>query len=213
MILALEFSSDQRSVACSRDDAVLAEAIETGGRATNAMGMIEKVLKQAGISPEEIGGIVIGLGPGSYTGIRTAMAVAEGWHLVRPVKFLGVSSVECLAAEAQAAGMAGRVHIVVDAQRGDVYHSIWTVSDASLNESSPLKIFPAREIRAAVGPGEMVAGPEAIRWHEAAKTIFPSAATLCRLAAETSGLFGTALPEPIYLREVNFVKAPPSRSY
>jgi len=213
MILALEFSSDQRSVACSCDGSVLAEANETGGRATNAMGMIDRALRQAGVSNEDIEGIVIGAGPGSYTGIRTAIAVAEGWHLVRPVKFLGISSVQGLAAQAQAAGMAGRVHIVVDAQRGDVYHSIFAVSDASINELSPLIILPGREIRSAVGPGEMVAGPEAIRWHQAAKTLFPSATTLCRLAEETSSLFAAALPEPIYLREVSFVKAPPSRSY
>jgi tRNA threonylcarbamoyladenosine biosynthesis protein TsaB len=213
MILALEFSSEQRSVACSRHGTVLAEAKETGGRATNAMGMIEKTLKQAEVSMEEIEGIVTGVGPGSYTGIRTAVAVAQGWHLVRPVKFLGISSMHCLAAQAQAAGLFGAVHIVVDAQRGDVYHSLWSVSETKLGESSPLAIFPVSQIPLWIGNGETLAGPEALRWHVAAKTTFPSASVLCQLAAKNDGPFTTVVPEPVYWREVSFVRAPPSRAY
>jgi tRNA threonylcarbamoyladenosine biosynthesis protein TsaB len=211
MILALDFSSDRRSVAISRHGVVLAEAKEIGGRATNAMGMIENVLQQGGVANEAIEGIVIGLGPGSYTGIRTAMAVAEGWHLVRPVKFLGISSVQCLAAEAQALGIHGAVHLVVDAQRGDVYHSLWSIWETGLSEKSPLRIFSSSQIPAMMGNGEILGGPEATRWDGAAKTIFPSATRLCELAAGEH--FTNMLPEPIYLREASFVKAPPSRTY
>ncbi|MGH7953932.1 MAG: hypothetical protein ACREFE_18695, partial [Limisphaerales bacterium] len=63
-ILALEFSSPQRSVAVARDNSVANEIVETGGRDTNAFGMIERVLAEAKIEREEIGVIAIGLGPG-----------------------------------------------------------------------------------------------------------------------------------------------------
>ena len=101
-ILALEFSSAQRSVAIARDGDVLAEASETGGRGTNAFGLIEKVLAAAKIGREEIECLAVGLGPGSYTGIRVALSIAQGWQLARGVKLLGIGSVECLAAQAQA---------------------------------------------------------------------------------------------------------------
>jgi tRNA threonylcarbamoyl adenosine modification protein YeaZ len=122
MILAFEFSTAQRSVALARDGMVLAAAVETGGyRVTNAFGLTEKVLAQAKISREEIEVVAVGLGPGSYTGIRAAIAVAQGWQLARGVKLLGVSSADSLAAQAQAAKIFGRVNVVIDAQRGEFY--------------------------------------------------------------------------------------------
>ena len=97
-------------MALARDGVALAEAVETGGyRVTNAFGLIQKVLATANISRAEIEVIAVGLGPGSYTGIRAAIAVAQGWQLARAVKLLGVSSADCLAAQAQAEKIFGRV--------------------------------------------------------------------------------------------------------
>ena len=99
-ILALEFSSEQRSVALARDGAILAEATESGGyRVTHAFRLIEKVLEQAKMPRDEIEVIAVGLGPGSYTGIRAAIAIAQGWQLARGVKLLGVGSAECHSCE------------------------------------------------------------------------------------------------------------------
>ena len=103
-ILALEFSSPQRSVAVWRADGAGRRA--EGGRnrrtaRTNAFGMIEKVLAEAKIEREQIEVIAVGLGPGSYTGIRAAISVAQGWQLATRRKLLGVSSAECLAAQAR----------------------------------------------------------------------------------------------------------------
>jgi tRNA threonylcarbamoyladenosine biosynthesis protein TsaB len=128
-ILALEFSSRRRSVALARGDAVLAEAVaQTTGRGTDAFGLIEQVLRDAKISRDAIEVIAIGLGPGSYTGIRAAIAVAQGWQLARSVKLLGVSSMESLALQAQAEKVTGLIDLVIDAQRGEFYLSRWEIS-------------------------------------------------------------------------------------
>ena len=81
-ILALEFSSPHRSVAVLRADSVV-EAVETGGRGTNAFHLIERVLTESGVARGQIEVVVVGLGPGSYTGIRVAVAIAQGWQLAR----------------------------------------------------------------------------------------------------------------------------------
>ena len=75
-----------------------AEVVETGGHGANAFGMIEQVLAEAKIEREQVDVLAVGLGPGSYTGIRAAISMAQGWQLARGVKLLGVGSVECLAA-------------------------------------------------------------------------------------------------------------------
>ena len=49
----------------------LGEAIETGARSTNALGLVEEALRQAQLDRTQIECLAIGLGPGSYNGIRT----------------------------------------------------------------------------------------------------------------------------------------------
>jgi tRNA threonylcarbamoyladenosine biosynthesis protein TsaB len=123
-ILSLEFSSAQRSVAVVRpgDPQITAEAVERGAGGTHALGLIEQVLAEAKIEREQIEVIAVGLGPGSYTGIRVALSVAQGWQLARDVKLLGVSSVECLAAQARAEKIFGRVNVVCISRPGPGFH-------------------------------------------------------------------------------------------
>ncbi len=204
-ILAFEFSSARRSVALARDGIVLSEASETGGyRVTNAFGLTEKILSDAKILREEIEVIAVGIGPGSYTGIRAAIAIAQGWQLARGIKLLGISSAEVLAAQAQAEKILGRVNVVIDAQRGEFYLGGWEISELARKEISPLKIVSAAEIEALKLAGEICVGPDAGR------ILFPSAAMLARLAAGRTHFLAGEKLEPIYLRETTFVKAPPA---
>ena len=69
-------------------------------------------MADAKVERREIECIVVGLGPGSYTGIRGAIALAQGWQLASGVKLLGVSSVEGIAAQAQAEGIHGCVDVL-----------------------------------------------------------------------------------------------------
>ena len=205
-ILALEFSSEQRSVALARDGIVLSGAMEAGGyRVTNAFGLVEKVLAAAQISREEIEVVAVGLGPGSYTGIRAAIAVAQGWQLARDVKLLGVSSAEGLAAQAQAEKIVGRVNVVIDAQRGEFYLATWEISDRRREEISPLKIVPAAELAVRQAAGESCVGPEMER------ALFPAAAMVARLTAGRTDFLPGEQLEPVYLRATSFLKAPVRR--
>ena len=76
-ILAFEFSSERRSVALARGGIVLSEAVEhTASRGTNAFGLVENVLAAAKVSRAEIEVVAVGLGPGSYTGVRVGVTIA-----------------------------------------------------------------------------------------------------------------------------------------
>ena len=205
--LALEFSSARRSAALARGGEILAEAVETiNARGTNAFALIEKILADTNLTRDQIGTIAVGLGPGSYTGIRAAIAVAQGWQLARGVHLLGVSSVHSLAARAQSEKVYGRVHLIVDAQRGEFYLSTWEISVAARQEVLPLKIVSAPEIAALKLAGDACLGPEqSPAW-------FPTAATVAGLAAGRTDYLPGAQLEPIYLRETSFIKAPSPRS-
>lgn len=211
-ILALEFSSSQRSVAVACGASHVREVIESSkGNTMQPFAMIETALADASLQRHEIECIVIGLGPGSYTGIRAGIAMAQGWQLAQEVKLLGISSVEAIAAQAQADGLRGAVSVVVDAQRGEFYLATWELSDAGRRESERLHIVSAEETRARADAGQCIIGPGVTRWFPSGKIIFPRAATLAKLAlGRTDIVEGDAL-EPIYLRETTFVKAPAPR--
>jgi tRNA threonylcarbamoyladenosine biosynthesis protein TsaB len=211
-ILALEFSSSQRSVALARDGRVLAETSEAGGRETHAFGMIEKVLASAKIGRAEVECLAVGLGPGSYTGIRVALSIAQGWQLATGVKLLGIGSVECLVAKAQAEKIFGRVNVVIDAQRGEFYLATFEISADSLKETGPLEIVSAAEIETHATVGEILIGPEVTSRFSSGQNWFPQAATLAKLAVQRTDFVAGEKLEPIYLRETNFVKAPPART-
>ena len=239
-ILALEFSSSQRSVAVlssSRRDGpggshsssvpgnrgtrttcpaegVIFEAIETGGQSTRPFSLIQKVLAEAKIEREQIDVIAVGLGPGSYTGIRVALSVAQGWQLAscnEGMKLLGINSVECVAAQAQAEKFSGRVNVVVDAQRNEFYLAAYEISAAGRKEVEPLRILTKAEVESRAGAKEMLIGPEVTRWFPNGRMVFPRAAVLGQLALSRRDFVAADKLEPIYLRETNFVKAPPGR--
>ncbi len=190
------------------------EAVETGAGGTRAFGMIEDALREAGLEREQIDVMVVGLGPGSYTGIRVALSVAQGWQLASRhggMKLLGVSSAECVAAQAQAEKISGRVNVVIDAQRGEFYLAAYEISTAGRKEIEPLRILTRAEVESRTGSKEILVGPEVTRWFPNGRMVFPRAAMLGQLALNRSDFVAGDKLEPIYLRETNFAKAPPSR--
>ena len=188
------------------DGVVLAEAGETGGRSTQAFGMIEKVLAEANVQRAEIGAIAVGLGPGSYTGIRAAIAIAQGWQLARPIKLIGISSVKAIAARARSEKISGNVNVVVDTQRGEFYLATWNLSATEGREISPLKIVAATEVETRQRSGEICIGPAT------GTILFPSAAMVAQLASRRTEVLPDEKLEPIYLRVTNFVKMPATPS-
>lgn len=219
-ILAFEFSSPQRSVAVLREGLeggsfAGSEVLQTSVRTGSGLAMVESALRESGVEREEIECLAVGLGPGSYTGVRAAISLAQGWQLASGsgdrVGLLGVSSVECLAVQAQSEGLAGRVNLVVDAQRQEFYLAVYDLSASGCREVKPLRLATLAEMRQLERDGEVLAGPEAGRWFPGARLVFPRAAALARLALKRKDFVPGERLEPIYLREARFVKAPPPR--
>jgi tRNA threonylcarbamoyl adenosine modification protein YeaZ len=215
-ILAFEFSSPERSVAVlaeegARSNTALGEAMEAGPRAIGAFAMTDLALKHAGLEREQIECIAVGLGPGSYTGIRAAIALAQGWELARGTRLLGISSVECIAAEACSMGLTGKVAVLVDAQRQEFYLAEYELQTDDARELEPLRLVNREQVVNCLAKGAAPIGPEVLKWFPEGRIVFPRAATLARLAkGRTDFVHGNKL-EPIYLRETQFVKAPPPR--
>ncbi len=215
-ILALEFSSAQRSVAVVDEPgphgaAAAFEVVETGVSGAKLFVLIDEALRQARLEREQIECLVVGLGPGSYTGIRTAIALAQGWQLARPVRILGVSSLESIAAAAKNQSLLGRIVVVVDAQRREFYAATYEITSAACRPVEPLRLVTQAHLQEEIQGGALPVGPEVTSWFPKGRVIFPRAETLASLARDRTDFVSGEQLEPIYLRPTSFVKAPPPR--
>jgi tRNA threonylcarbamoyl adenosine modification protein YeaZ len=181
-------------------------SVTESSREVTGMALIDRALEAAKVRPEDIHSIILGLGPGSYTGVRSAIAIAQGWQLGRGVKTFGLSSIDCLGAVAQGSGLRGEISFIVDAQRGDVYVETHRITEDERAVISELKIIP----RGALPKDAKIAGPEASKIIPGAVDLNPSASALASLIHMTSDQPAEELT-PIYLREASFVKAPEPR--
>jgi tRNA threonylcarbamoyladenosine biosynthesis protein TsaB len=214
-ILAVEFSSTQRSAAVldegSADSPPLLLGSASATEGLGGLGLVERALAQANCRREEIDVLAVGLGPGSYTGIRGAIALAQGWQLGRDVRTVGVSSVEGLAAQAAGAGLRGAVNLVIDAQRHEFYLARYEINADGWGEAAALRLAAFSEIEALAAAGGALLGPDLARWFPGARNLEPDAATLGRLAGGRRDYVPAEKLEPIYLRETAFKKAPVPR--
>ena len=203
-ILAIEFSSDHRSVAVLDGERLLAEQTVTEGRDTSAVALIESALGHAKVDRVAIECIAVGIGPGSYTGIRAAIALTQGWQLAHGVKVLGVDSLDALAKGWQAAGQRGEITLAVDAQRGEFYLAKFELSEEGIRNVEATRLVKRVEYEALLAAGHPVIGP-------GVGDKFPAAGHVGRLAAGRKDFVEASELSPVYLRQVDFVKAPPLR--
>ena len=210
-ILAIEFSSDRRSVAICADGEVRSRAEETGGRTARAFNLIERALTEAKLQREDIECIALGLGPGSYAGIRSAISLAQGWQVARAIRLLGISTVECLAAQAQASKLPGVVNIVIDAQRNEFYFASYELATDARRVVEPFRLLTFDEATARCAKGTTLVWPDLLGRFPGSRVLLPDAATLGLLASTRTDFVSGDKLEPVYLRETTFVKAPPPR--
>jgi tRNA A37 threonylcarbamoyladenosine modification protein TsaB len=114
--------------------------------------------------------------------------------------------VECLAAQAAAAGLSGRVDVVIDAQRNELYLAGYDIGPDGWRETEPLRLATLAEVRERQAADGAIIGPEVSRWFSDGRVLFPNAATLGRLALGRSDFLAGEDLQPIYLRETKFLK-------
>ncbi len=141
LILAVETSSRVGSVALAAGSEFLEEVQFSGPMQHSAelFPAIERLLKHYGYTPLQIDQVHIAVGPGSFTGLRIAVAMAKAMHLAHGVRIVTVDSLDVVAAnlsdvsrqrfqnlrEVHEAAVPDRIAALFDAKRGQFYAAVY----------------------------------------------------------------------------------------
>ena len=157
-ILSIDTSSQVSSVSVLSAECVAAE-ISMQGALTHSetlMPHIETALAMARVKKDELDGIAVSIGPGSFTGLRIGLASAKMMAYALHIPLIAVPTLEALAHHCVCEGV--RLVPVMDAQKGNVYAQEFTWradGDAlTLHEESSLAILPLAEVIARLSKTE-----------------------------------------------------------
>ncbi len=174
-ILALDTSTRSCSVALLEDEKLLVETAVCVPQTHSAhlLGMVEQAFRLAGWKPERLEGLAVGVGPGSFTGLRIGIATAKGIAYAAGIPCVGVGSLEALAASLLPRH--DDICALIDARRGELYAAVYRAEGERLlprlaEQAIPIApllsmlrgphlfvgdgaLLHAAEIRAALGEG------------------------------------------------------------
>ena len=217
MLLALDTSTDWASVALFDGRSVLAEETWHAHRrhAEELFPTIERLLAQTRTSLAQVTRIAVATGPGSFTGLRIAIAAAQGLARGAGAALVGISTLDVLAYPHAASKR--RVCPVLPAGRTDHYAAFYQERNRVWKRRSPFVVGPLEEICRSIGEhtlfvGELSDADEAtLRAILGPKALFAPAATRMRRAGFLAELGWNELEagtqaklgglEPIYVRQ------------
>ena len=213
--LAFDTSGPVGSVALRRDGHLLGErTLDTQQQHSSLLlPTTDELLRAHGLAPCNVDLWAVGLGPGSYTGIRVGIAGAKGFSLAHGHPLVGAGSVVALLLEH---GGNNAVAVVVDARREEVYFAMTSAGQPVV----PLQIVPLDALSTLVKETTLFVGPEIQRYEPDIRrrlgplaqiphaNIHPRAAFVGELAEQrwTAQGRGDEKVEPIYLRETSYKK-------
>jgi len=214
--LALDTATDVASVAIGSAERVYGALSVRGARqhAAQIVPLIQEVLTLAAMRLEQIAGVVVGDGPGSFTGLRIGWAAAKGLAHERGLPIVAVPSL-LGAAHAAAQGEVGPVAACFDALRGQVFAAIYAfppgrvetlVAPGLFTLAALARVAPVRPL-VAVGDGAQRYSDEVTSWTGRAPlaldTLPPVAGSLLALAERRGAsrpLDDATSAEPVYGR-------------
>jgi len=129
VLLAIETATSSCSAALSVDGEVC-ERIEVGQNIHSQvlLSMINELFQESALEVGQLDAVAVGQGPGSFTGLRIGIGVAQGIAYGADCPMIGVSSLDALALQA---ATDGRVLATIDARMGEIYWGVAALSGVS----------------------------------------------------------------------------------
>ena len=126
---------------------IVGQSLIEAHRASNTqlLPSVDALMSKAGVEREQLACVCVGVGPGSFTGVRIAIATAKGISSALGISLVGVSSLDAVAWENHAQGVRGRLLVVADAMRREVYPAWYELGDAGVCRLSGDRVISAEK--------------------------------------------------------------------
>jgi tRNA threonylcarbamoyladenosine biosynthesis protein TsaB len=177
VILAFDTATPATTVALGRGDDVHEARHDPGpgerpGHQTMLLALAEQVLSEAGLGWGDVERLAVGVGPGSFTGLRIGVATARALAQASGLELVGVSTLEALARGAGdgAASEPRPVLAVLDARRGEAFAAAWLGAERLLAPAALAPDALAAAVAALPAP-PLAAGDGAVRFRERLEAI------------------------------------------
>jgi tRNA threonylcarbamoyladenosine biosynthesis protein TsaB len=210
-IVALETSSRAASIAVRVGERELATHLDPArAHASDILPALAQSLGELGASAADIETVLVGTGPGSYTGLRVGIATALGLVRGAGARIVGVPSGETLVFGSLPPG--GEGVYLLDARQGELYFAVYRRTEHDVETLSPPCVLTAAELPRHLPPGtplfgdDSVARAAALGANDLARLRtdrVPEASTLLRLGLARLTRSGAHQPRdvaPLYLR-------------
>ncbi|MGH2674691.1 MAG: tRNA (adenosine(37)-N6)-threonylcarbamoyltransferase complex dimerization subunit type 1 TsaB [Actinomycetota bacterium] len=220
LVLAIETSTPQTSVALGTEQGVLGSALLSWGKGHSeiAVPAIDHLFDWAEIRPGQVGGVAVGLGPGLFTGLRVGVSTARALAQVLRVPIVGIGSLDALAFSVRYSRW--RIVAVTDGKRGEVFYASYRPVPGGVARETGYLVCPPERLAAeleASGEETLLVGGGALLYRrqledggggrmEFASTsrAFPDAESLLELALPRFHREETSRPDevvPFYVRK------------
>lgn len=168
LVAAIETSTAGCAVAIGTEQGVIAaDASDDGKHAEFLIPALARLCDSAGISPGEIEGVAVDIGPGLFTGLRVGVAAAKALAQARSLPMAGVPSLDVLA---RGAGTASSIICpCLDAKRGEVFAAFYRREDAEIRRLTEFTPYPPEALRSEIeARGETITlvGEGALRYRD-----------------------------------------------
>lgn len=165
-ILCLDTSTTTARVAVIGGAAPASAEVTADRHSAHVLRLCDQVLREAGLKAAELDAVACGAGPGSFTGLRVALAVSKGVAVATGARLLLVSSLEALALDILALPDVATAVPCIDAGKGEVYAGLYRAGGptGAVGEGEAWRLTPA-DLATRLGdfPGAVVAGGGADR--------------------------------------------------
>jgi tRNA threonylcarbamoyladenosine biosynthesis protein TsaB len=208
-LLAFDTSTETLSAAVQRGGKVVAEDAPGGAHASAVLiPLVQSLVARAGLSLAQLDAIVFGRGPGSFTGLRTACAVAQGLAFGAKLPVLGMDTLLALSEDARERYGAVRVVAVLDARMNEVYSARYEHDGTSWHRDGDVVLAQPQAV--VVPPGWSLAGNAFAAYaHELPGDVprleaAPRAAAMLRIAPQliaAGEAHDAAHAMPVYIRD------------
>ena len=140
LILGIETSTPQASVAIGSEQGVVASALVARGASYNEflLPAIRFCLEQSNLGYRNIGGVAVSLGPGLFTGMRVGVATAKALAQALSVPIVGMASLDLVAYEVRYTTKT--ICAVLDARRNQVFHAFYRPSPGGIQRMSEYRV-------------------------------------------------------------------------